>query len=195
MLHDVMMHLKNQLNAFLEMQLNNNTKKRAPKQFVVFPDGSETNPICFRMDAVSQLLINFEEETQLRSANRYQRHSMQQPPEAIQPPIRLNIHILFVANFKQYEQGLKSLSHILQYFQQYPFLTRENTPDLNAGIEQLVIELVTLSFAEQNSIWESLRSSYRPSVLYRVKMLVYQTEQASTQSIVKNVQTTLTQQP
>ncbi|HET7713657.1 MAG TPA: Pvc16 family protein, partial [Patescibacteria group bacterium] len=44
--------------------------------------------------------------------------------------------------------------------------------------EQLIIELVTLSFSEQNEIWGALRVAYQPSALYRVKMVVFYDNEA-----------------
>lgn len=39
------------------------------------------------------------------------------------------------------------------------------------------MELVTLPFAQQNEVWNALRTSYKPSVLYKVRMLVFQPEE------------------
>jgi hypothetical protein len=175
MLKTITILLKDQLNAFLQLQAGED-ENESREQRVVFPDGDKLDPIIFRLGAVSLLMLNIEEENILNPANRYQRMNAQGKPEGIQPEVRLNMYVLFVANFKQYDQGLMYLSRILQYFQQHPLFTHDNTPSLSNEIEQLVIELVTLPFAEQNNIWNLLRASYHPSVLYRVKMLVYQTE-------------------
>ena len=48
------------------------------------------------------------------------------------------------------------------------------------NIERLVIELVTLPFSQQNEIWSALRVAYHPSVLYKVKMVVFQDEDGAT---------------
>ena len=57
-------------------------------------------------------------------------------------------------------------------------LNHLNAPELSENIEQLVMELVTLPFSEQNEVWSSLRVTYHPSVLYKVKMVVFQDEDA-----------------
>lgn len=179
MLQDVTILLKNELNAFLAIQAGEDPNE-SREQRVVFPEGDKLDPIRFQLGAVSLLMLNIEEENILNPANRYRRVNAKGEHEAIYPEVRLNMYVLFVANFKQYDQGLMYLSRILQYFQQHPLLTREDTPNLPPMIEQLIIELVTLPFAEQNNIWNLLRASYHPSVLYRVKMLVYQTENGIT---------------
>ena len=40
------------------------------------------------------------------------------------------------------------------------------------------MELITLPFSEQNEIWNALRIHYLPSVLYKVKMIVFRDEDA-----------------
>jgi hypothetical protein len=81
-----------------------------------------------------------------------------------------------VAHYQQYEDSLRNLSAIIQYFQNHRLFTQQDAPELSENIEQLVVELVTLSFSEQNEVWGSLRLPYHPSVLYKVKMIVFQDE-------------------
>ena len=94
----------------------------------------------------------------------------------IQPEIRLNLYVLFVARFSQYEDSLHALSLVIRYFQNHRLFTHSDAPGLSESIERLVIELVTLPFAQQNEIWSALRVAYHPSVLYKVKMVVFQDE-------------------
>ncbi|PON18283.1 hypothetical protein C2W62_08665 [Candidatus Entotheonella serta] len=68
---------------------------------------------------------------------------------------------------------LRAISHIIQFFQKHRLITPQSNPRLSDEIEQLVMELTTLPFAEQNEVWNALRTSYRPSVLYKVKMVVF----------------------
>jgi hypothetical protein len=64
------------------------------------------------------------------------------------------------------------LSKIIEHFQTMRVFDHEITPDLPAGIEKLILELVTLGFAEQNEVWNALRTTHHPSILYRVRMIV-----------------------
>ncbi|MEM7266516.1 MAG: Pvc16 family protein, partial [Pseudomonadota bacterium] len=43
--------------------------------------------------------------------------------------------------------------------------------------EKLTVELVTLPFAQQNEIWNALRTTYRSSLLYKVRMVVFEQEE------------------
>jgi hypothetical protein len=86
--------------------------------------------------------------------------------------------VLFVARFTQYEEALRYLSLIIRYFQNHPVSNHHEAPELSENIEQLVMELITLPFSQQNEVWNALRVTYHPSVLYKVKMIVFQDEDA-----------------
>jgi len=53
-------------------------------------------------------------------------------------------------------------------------LDARNAPGLPAGIPQLAMELLTLPLNEQNDLWNALRAAFQPSLLYRVRMLVFE---------------------
>jgi hypothetical protein len=138
---------------------------------VVFLEGDKIERIMFQLGAVSELLINVEEERHLRQPDLYSRVGEDGVPYRVQPDIRLILYVLFVARFKQYESGWEHLSKIIEYFQTNRVFEPEDSPDLPAGIEKLVVELVTLDFAGQNEVWNALRTTYHPSILYRIKLI------------------------
>ncbi|VAX26463.1 hypothetical protein MNBD_NITROSPIRAE01-2133 [hydrothermal vent metagenome] len=84
--------------------------------------------------------------------------------------------------------GLNTLSQIIQYLQKNRVLSHHNAPELSATIERLIMELTTLPFSEQNEIWNALRTTYHPSVLYKVKMVVMRDE-SPTPSIISQEKT------
>ncbi len=94
----------------------------------------------------------------------------------VYPDIRLNLYILFVVHFKPYEAGLGWLSKIIRYFQANPTFDRSNAPELGDEIERLVLELITLPLEQQNNLWSALRTTYQPSVLYKVGLMIYRDE-------------------
>jgi hypothetical protein len=73
---------------------------------------------------------------------------------------------------------LKYLSRIVQHFQNHRVFNQQNAPELSQRIDRLVLELITLPFSEQNEIWNALRTAYRPSVLYKARMIVFRDEGA-----------------
>ncbi|MCI5138675.1 MAG: DUF4255 domain-containing protein, partial [Candidatus Electrothrix sp. AR1] len=150
----------------------------ASEDRVVFIDGDKLDPISFKLETVTLLLINLEEETTLRAADPYFRSTPDGSVLKTYPDIRLNLYVLFVAKFKQYENSLACVSDIIQFFQSNKVLTQQNFPALSDKIERLTLELITPTFNEQNEIWNALRTTYHPSVLYKVKMLVYTDKEA-----------------
>jgi hypothetical protein len=177
MIDDVLILLKNRLNVRLkEVQgLDGSAEDQ-----VVFLDGQKMDPLTFQIGAVSALLVNVEEENTLRPPDLYLRPATNGSHLKVQPEIRLNLYMLFVAHFRKYEDSLRYLSSIIRYFQNHRIFNHENSPDLSEHIDQLLLELITLPFSEQNEVWGSLRVPYHPSVLYKVNMVVFQDEEAET---------------
>ncbi len=173
MINEALVFLKNRLNAHLNSGQN---PDESLEDQVVFLDGQNMDPLTFKLGAVSVLLINIEEENTLRTPDPYTRITADGTRQKIHPEIRLNLYVLFVARFKQYEESLRYLSLIIRYFQKHRLITHQNAPELSDNIEQLVMELVTLPFSEQNEVWNALRVTYHPSVLYKTKMVVFQDE-------------------
>jgi hypothetical protein len=175
MIDEALVFLKNRLNAHLNSGRN---PEESREDRVVFLDGQNMEPLTFKLGAVSALLINIEEENTLRPPDLYQRISPDGTRQKVNPQIRLSLYVLFVAHFKQYEESLRYLSLIIRYFQSHRLLDHHNAPELSENIEKLIMELVTLPFAEQNEIWNALRVTYHLSVLYKVKLIVFQDENA-----------------
>jgi hypothetical protein len=171
MINEALVLLKNRLNGYLNAGWSFDESR---EDQVVFIDGEKMDSLTFKLGAVSVLLINVEEENVIRSPDRYRRTGADGTQYRVQPEIRLNLYVLFVARYKQYEEALRYLSLIIQYFQAHPLLEHPQVPELGDDSEPLVIELITLPLAEQNHIWSSLRVAYHPSVLYKVKMVVFQ---------------------
>ncbi len=172
MISDVLVFLRKHLDEQLRLELGV-TPDDPSGDKVVFLDGDKIEPITFKLGAVSELLINVEEERLLRQPDLYARRAEDGTgtPQRVQPDIRLILYVLFVARFKQYESSWEHLSKIIEHFQTQRVFEPATTPDLPAGIEKLVLELVTLNFAEQNEVWNALRTTHHPSILYRVKLI------------------------
>lgn len=177
MISETLIFFRSTLNEYLQTK-SSSTLDDMHEDHVVFLEGDKVDPVSFKMEAVTLLLVNLEEENTLRAADPYIRSDTSGSTLATQPDVRLNLYILFVAKFKQYEKSLNYISLIIQFFQSNRTISHQNSPSLNSKIEKLSVELMTLPFGEQNEIWSSLRTTYHPSVLYKVKMLVYTDEDA-----------------
>lgn len=185
MISSVLIFLKDKLNKHLSAK--SEIADGSAEEMVVFVSDDKVDPISFKMQAVSVLLINLEEEKTLRDPDRYARQTASGIHQRSQPDIHLNLYVLFAVRFSQYEQGLSYLSLIIRYFQANPVFNHQNAPELSADIEQLVLELITLPLSEQNDLWNALRTTYRPSVLYKVRTLVIQDENADATPVVQSI--------
>lgn len=141
---------------------------------LVFMNSDRAEHVEFPSNAVTLLLVNVEEEVTLRPADPY-RHSMHDGTvQRVSPPLHLALSVLLVANFKDYASGLRYLSAIVQYFQSHRVLDGYSAPALSPLIEKITIDLQTLSLTELAQLWGVLRSAYRPSLLYKVRLVVVQ---------------------
>ncbi len=174
MIAEALIFLKNELNAYMRSRWPPTAEPRPDP--VDFISGDKLNPLTFNPGAISLLLLNIQEENNLRAPDPYKRIFSDGKTQAVQPELRLNLYILFVAQYAVYQQALENLSLVIQFFQSHRLFKHPEAAGLSDHIEQLAVELITLPFAEQNEVWNALRVTYQPSVLYRVKGIIYRDE-------------------
>lgn len=92
------------------------------------------------------------------------------------PKIHLNLYVLFAVNLSLYDESLKRLSLIIQFFQYQSVFTPADSPTLPAGVDKLIMDLTTLSFQDMNNLWGILGSKYLPSVMYKLRMITISEE-------------------
>ena len=173
MIADVIKFLRDRLNKTLPRD----SSEGAAEDLFVYVGTNNDDSVSFKSAAVSLLLVRIEEDNALRQSDPYARISANGVHQKVAADIRMNLWVLFVARFPDdYTRALQHLSDVIRYFQNHRVFNQENSPDLKEEISQLVLELVTPSFSEQNEIWGALRSAYQPSALYKVKMIVFRDE-------------------
>jgi len=172
MIDEIIVLLKDKLNGYFKL------KTTVSEDVVNFIDGSKFDPVSFPVNNVSPLLINIEEDKTLRQADRFEGKMRNGIKTQVNPTLCINLLVLFVCNFSEYRQSLKFLSLIMKFFQRNQVVDHYNTPELDQEVDKLKIELVTLPLSQQNEIWNSLRTSYVPSVLYKISMLVFHDEES-----------------
>lgn len=194
MIADVLTFLRRHLDERLRLA-RGGSQDDAVGDRVVFVDGDKMEPLSFQLGAVSLLLINLEEERTLRSPDLRVRQTEDGVRLRVQPDIRLVLYLLFVARFKRYEVAWEHLSAILEHLQTTPVFDPSVAPDLPGGIQKLVLELVTLGFAEQNEVWNALRITHHPSLLYRVKLIALRDPQPIEPTAADSLDLGLRRQP
>jgi hypothetical protein len=132
---------------------------------------------------IGMTLVNIEEDRVNRPIDPYLKTV--DGVTKVNPEIKLNIYVLFSANFTGlYDEALKFISHVIHFFQSKSVFTTANTPDLDPSIGKLVAELHPMSFEQQNYLWGMVGGKYLPSVMYRFRMITVQ-EGLSVESVEK----------
>ena len=169
MLGSVLKFFQGELSGYLSQIGVSNSK-------ISFPSYKENREsIDFSGDGLNMMIVNIEEENSVRKADLFKQSNDGRSFPAL-PEIRLNLYLLFVADLAKYETSIDLLSLVIRYFQARRLFTKENSPRLALDypdIERLTVELITLPFAQQNEVWNALRTSYKPSVLYKIRMIVF----------------------
>lgn len=103
-------------------------------------------------------------------------------------PVFMNIYVLFTSIYtgKNYPEGLKFLSSIIEFIQGNSTLDHQNTPQLSSKIEKLSFELVSLDMNELSQMWGAIGGKCMPSVLYKVRMLTF--DQGIIQAEIQSVE-------
>jgi len=160
---------QDRLNTYIKI------KTGGQKEDVVhFPEIQPPRDLSLPSNTVSIMLIGLEEERTFRSgANQSQRLGNGVTIDGISR-LCLNLHVMFISNFTDYVESLRILSLILKFFRSYRTFDRSNSPALSPEIEKLTTELINLSFMEQGELWRSLEMPSSPSVLYKVRMLIFE---------------------
>jgi hypothetical protein len=120
-------------------------------------------------------LINLEEETTLRNTP----HHIKQNDKVYykEPPIFLNLYLLFTFMFQGYDTSLLHMSKTIELFQSKRMFASENATPENpfpGALEKLVLEFCNLNFEQLNHMWSILGGTYFPSALYKVRLVKIQ---------------------
>jgi hypothetical protein len=114
-------------------------------------------------------VVNIEEDRISRSSDNYTRIDQQIVYQ--NPPVFLNLDILFAANYTEYLTSLQLLSNVIKFFQYQNVFTPLNSPNFPQGIEKLIFDMKTLSLQDLNYLWGILGSMYVPSVVYKMRLI------------------------
>jgi hypothetical protein len=160
---DALTYVRDKVNTHLQ---HGNTGSEPP--LVVFTAGDNTDSLNIQSMRINLLVVNVEEERELRRANPYYDERSQR----INPDIPLTLSVLFIARFNDYPTSWNYLTDIIRFFQSNPVLDQ-----LPAGIESLRCELISLDFQQQNEVWGALRITQHPALLYKIKLITLRDQQ------------------
>ena len=92
-----------------------------------------------------------------------------------QPPLHLNVDVMFAFSFQLYRDSLEHLARTLELFQSTPVFTASTQAGVEGvsfpvSVEKIVFDLQNLTFAEMSDLLRMVGGTYVPSVVYRVRL-------------------------
>ncbi len=127
-------------------------------------DGEERNT------SIIITLANIEEENTLK--NNYPIREQGGVLIGSKPVLFLNLYLLIAANFNHYDEALKHIRYVLGFFQANQSLTF-SLPNI-AEPCTLTFNLHNISLENLNNLWVVMGGQYRPSLLYKTKLIIVQ---------------------
>ncbi|AKG21585.1 hypothetical protein IJ00_10140 [Calothrix sp. 336/3] len=116
-------------------------------------------------------LVNLQEETTLKNGSNYRLENGRTVYQ--NPPVHLNLFILFSILHNQHETALQLLSRIIEFFQSQKEISSIATPG-NGFISKdirVVLDLYSLTFEQLNHLWGTLGGKQVPFALYRARLV------------------------
>ncbi|MBL7718439.1 MAG: DUF4255 domain-containing protein [Flavipsychrobacter sp.] len=190
MIHSSLSFLKDELNTFITLKDPFNSAGALVNPVVLTNIVDQENHLYkIGGDYVLMTLVNTEEETVGKSQLPYLR-TPEDKVHVVNPDIKLNLYIQFSAYsdivqgvVPPYERSLMLLDQVVYFFQYRNVFTRNEHPALmNAGLEKLIIDQVSLTFEQLNHLWATLGAKYLPSVTYKCRMLAFRESVAAAEA-------------
>lgn len=118
-------------------------------------------------------LVNIEENRISRDPNNYIRDRTGVSILRKNPAIHLNLTLLFtsVRHDGGYELALNDVQSVIRVFQNKCVFDNSTEPRVPAGIDTLILELLSLNLEQLHQLWSMLGGKYHPSVAYKMRMV------------------------
>lgn len=169
MINKVIQFLTDQLGKVLN-------QPGSPKNLLLTSVVNEKGELNIDAGQIAIMLVNIDEERALKAQLPRERRLAPDQIQFANPEIRLNLFIMLAANpgGDNYNAALERLSIAMLFFQGNSFFDRKKFSALAVEpvIEQISVELHSLSFEQQNQLWGSLGAKYLPSAIYKVRVAI-----------------------
>jgi hypothetical protein len=169
MIAKVLEVIRQEVNDFIGNKLSDSTRDN---RVVLTSFVDDNGKVAIPSDSVGLSLLNIEEERTFKMAGMVPTTKAERSSSLVNPPVCLNLQIMFTAYFNNYTESLKHLSYILACLQTKPVFNKSNTTAMaDVDPEKLIFELNTLGLEQQHYIWSMIGLRYLPSVIYKVRMM------------------------
>jgi hypothetical protein len=190
-------YISKRVDSHLRM-VNQKDKDGSSPPLAALIDGAQLDPLVLPLGTISLLVVDVNEDRQFRDADRFQRRINTAESIRIEnhyPDLHLDIGLIFVAKFKDYDRAWNQLAHVIGFFQQHPCFDAQHDLDLPNGIGRLAAEFCPQSLKQIIDLWSALKISPHPAVMYRFRLLTISGPLLNEQPLpIKSVQTKFTPQ-
>ncbi len=172
--------LRQELNTFLN-SFNNEADEDVLLGNIAQLDLAEQGNSNVLRNKIVITLINIREEKALKNGPFSRRNDATLRTEYFNPPVYLNMYLLFTASHRSYNNALVFLSRTVSFFQSKNAFTQENTQPVVSDSDvpasermdefKLILELYSPNFEEENHIWGTLGGKQMPSVIYIARLV------------------------
>ena len=118
------------------------------------------------------------------------------------PPVNLNLYLLFTVCMKSYEHALIYLSHIICFFQGKNSFTRKDCIIRDDGNDfykiqndglpddfHIILDMHSLTFEQANYLWSTLGGKQHPFVCYKVRLVrLRRTAVRETRGVIREIE-------
>ena len=172
MIDKTLRFLTDQVNAYIKRKTGSATFGQVALKQVVNQDGG----IALDNNSMGMIMVNFEEEYTLRRPVNHKR--IGDKVFSTNPAIHLNLVVMIVAHFSNYEEALKFISLVVTFFQNNIAFDTYRYPQFDLqGIKELQVKLEPISWENLNQIWWALGAKHMPSAAYRIRVVVLNEEE------------------
>jgi len=186
MLKTTLEFIADELNNWLQLRdpLNFQDAKPAVITTLMKPDGTfAVNTSSGQGNdkfSIAVTLVNIEEESVFKNQPHYRQQN--EKIQVVQPPMNINLFVLFSAVADKYATALTLINYVLSFFQSNPVFDEAGYPHLNAKVnaaepwsklQRIVVDFYNISFEQQNNLWAALGAKYMPSALYKIRSITY----------------------
>ncbi|MEP7236216.1 MAG: DUF4255 domain-containing protein [Ferruginibacter sp.] len=169
MIHETLKFLSEEVNKYLSLKMGVLAEPRLKIGNVSLAlDNTLTGENSLASKAILSL-VNVEEDKVAKQQENYSRSDSSTVYKS--PPLYLNLYVLFSINKPEYDDCLKWLGHIMQFFQHQQVFTPITHPNLDPKIPRIVVDLFSLNFEQVNHLWSTLGGKYMPSVMYKIRQV------------------------
>lgn len=183
MIDKTLKFLTEQVNAYLQRKTGSASFGQLALSSIVNQQGG----IELNDNSLGMVLVKFDEEFTARRPVNYTRRAGNKVLQA-NPALHLNLIVMIVAHFSNYEEALKFISLVILFFQNNFSFSKDNDSSFELpGVEELSVKLQPITWENLNQVWMAIGAKQMPSVPLRVSLVTLNEEEVTELPTVRSM--------